>query len=221
MQAKRENWWLRISELREPAAPRNMEMLTPRLVIEKARAYAGPDALVATDVGQHQMWTAQYYSFSKPRRFLTSGGLGTMGFGMGAAIGGCVGTGGRRTVLFTGDGSFHMNLNELATAVTEGLPLTVVILNNGVLGMVRQWQTLFFEKRYAGTTLNRRTDFVKLAEAFGARGFLVERPEELDDVFKSAFEGNGVSVIDCRIGPDEMVFPMIPPNGSIRDIICS
>ena len=137
---------------------------------------------MATDVGQHQMWTTQYYQFKKPRTFVTSGGLGAMGFGMGAAIGSCVGSGFKRTLLFTSDGSFHMNMNELATAVSNELPLVVVLLNNNALGMVRQWQTLFFDGRYSNTSLNRRTDYVKLAEAFGAKGLRATTNAEYEKV---------------------------------------
>lgn len=195
------------------------EKLTPKVLIEKVQQYTDENTIIATDVGQHQMWTAQYYRHQRPRRFLTSGGLGTMGFGMGAAIGGCISGDKQRTVLFTGDGSFGMNLNELATAVSNELPLIVVIFNNGTLGMVRQWQTLFYDKRYSQTTLCRQTDFVKLAEAFGADGFRVCDISELDSVLAKAFAINTPVVIDCQIGMDENVLPMIPPGGSIDDII--
>lgn len=164
------------------------------------------------------MWAAQRYPLKKPRTFLTSGGLGTMGFGMGAAIGGAFGTG-KRSVLFTGDGSFGMNLNELATSVTQGVPLVIVIMNNGVLGMVRQWQTLFFDKHYSNTTLNRQTDFVKLAEAFGAKAERVFTADELEKAAKEAFAYNGTFIIDCAVDCDEFVLPMLPPGGSIDDII--
>lgn len=173
---------------------------------------------VATDVGQHQMWTAQRYPHSAKRSFLTSGGLGTMGYGMGAAIGASKATG-KKSVLFTGDGSFGMNLNELTTAVTKKVPLVVVIMNNGVLGMVRQWQTLFYNKHYSETTLGRGTDFVKIAEGFGARGRLVFTEEELEDACKEAFSCDGTYVIDCAVDCDEFVLPMLPPGGSIDDII--
>ena len=149
---------------------------------------------------------------------VSSGGLGTMGFGLGAAIGAAEGSG-CRTVLITGDGSFGMNLNELATAVSQNLPVTVVIFNNGVLGMVRQWQTLFYNKHYSNTTLNRKTDFVKLAEAFGAKGLRAETPEDFEKAFRVAYAENGPCVIDCKIDCDEFVLPMLPPGGSIDDII--
>lgn len=193
--------------------------LNPEMIIKAVNKRLAPDSPVATDVGQHQMWTAQYYSFHKPRTFITSGGLGTMGFGMGAAIGACIGTGMKKTVLFTGDGSFHMNMNELATAVTNHLPLVVVVLNNSVLGLVRQWQTMFFSRRYSNTTLNRATDFVLLAQAFGARGLRLDSIDKLDSVLDKAFQLTGPVVIDARIHRDEKVLPMIPPNGTVRDMI--
>ncbi len=221
--APRENklWWEQLAKMKEQAEndTAGPQRLTPKFIIEKIRQYTTEDTVIATDVGQHQMWVAQYYSFSKPRTFLTSGGLGTMGFGMGAAIGATFGTGKQKTVLITGDGSFHMNLNELATAVSQDLPLVVVIMNNSVLGMVRQWQTMFFDKRYAYTTLERKTDYKMLAEAFGAKGFVLSEAGEADRVFDKAFAAEGVVVIDCRIDRDEMVLPMIPPGGSINDII--
>ena len=173
---------------------------------------------IATDVGQHQMWVAQRYPFRKQRTFITSGGLGTMGFGMGAAIGACIATG-KRTVLFTGDGSFGMNLNELATAVSQNLPLVIVIMNNNVLGMVRQWQTMFYNKHYSSTTLDRKTDFVKLAEAFGAKGMRADSDSTLDEALKAAFNYEGTTVIDCLINSDERVLPMIPPGGAVSDLI--
>lgn len=193
--------------------------LSPQYIIQAANRILGDDILVATDVGQHQMWTAQYYPFSKPRSFITSGGLGTMGFGMGAAIGSCMANGAKRTVLFTGDGSFHMNLNEMSTAVANRLPLVIVVMNNGVLGMVRQWQTLFYGQRYSNTTLDRQTDFVKLAEAFGAKGIRVTNQTEVDAAYREAMETPGPVLIDCVIHPDEKVLPMIPPGGTIDDIM--
>ena len=191
--------------------------LSPYDIIDTIAAHAG-DVTVVTDVGQHQMWTAQRYPFKAPRTFLTSGGLGTMGFGMGAAIGAAAATG-RTSVLFTGDGSFGMNLNELATSVSQNVPLVVVIMNNGVLGMVRQWQTLFFDKHYSNTTLNRQTDFVKVAEAFGAKGARVFTKAELEKAAEEAFSCGGTYVIDCAVDCDEFVLPMLPPGGSIDDII--
>lgn len=193
------------------------DRLNPYDIIDIVSSRAG-DAIVATDVGQHQMWTAQRYPLKKPRTFLTSGGLGTMGYGLGAAIGAAAASG-KYSVLFTGDGSFGMNLNELATSVSQGLPVVIVIMNNGVLGMVRQWQTLFYEKHYSNTTLNRQTDFVKLAEAFGARAMRVSTKEELEKAAEEAFSYRGTFLIDCLVDCNEFVLPMLPPGGSIDDII--
>lgn len=192
--------------------------LTPYQIIDIVSEKADEHDIVVTDVGQHQMWAAQRYPLKNPRTFLTSGGLGTMGYGMGAAIGASAAEG-RRTILFTGDGSFGMNLNEMATAVSQNTPLVIVIMNNGVLGMVRQWQTLFFDKHYSNTTLARQTDFVKLAEAFGAKGARVFNAEELEKAAAEAFAHNGPFLIDCAIDCNEFVLPMLPPGGSIEDII--
>ena len=192
--------------------------LTPRNAIMTLNKHLGENTAVATDVGQHQMWAAQNVSFKKPRRFISSGGLGTMGFGLGAAIGAAVGTG-ERSVLVTGDGSFGMCLNELTTAVTYNVPVVILLMNNGVLGMVRQWQTLFFNKHYSNTILDRKTDFVALARAFGADGEAVDTVAALDKAFEHAFSCDGPYVIDCRIDKDEFVLPMLPPGGSMDDII--
>ena len=192
--------------------------LTPRNAIMTLNKHLSANTAVATDVGQHQMWAAQNVSFKKPRRFISSGGLGTMGFGLGAAIGAAVGTG-ERSVLVTGDGSFGMCLNELTTAVTYNVPVVILLMNNGVLGMVRQWQTLFFNKHYSNTILDRKTDFVALARAFGADGEAVDTVAALDKAFEHAFSCDGPYVIDCRIDKDEFVLPMLPPGGSMDDII--
>lgn len=192
--------------------------LTPRNAIMTLNKHLGENTAVATDVGQHQMWAAQNVNFKKPRRFISSGGLGTMGFGLGAAIGAAVGTG-ERSVLVTGDGSFGMCLNELTTAVTYNVPVVIFLMNNGVLGMVRQWQTLFFNKHYSNTILDRKTDFVALARAFGADGEAVDTVAALDKAFEHAFSCDGPYVIDCRIDKDEFVLPMLPPGGSMDDII--
>ena len=192
--------------------------LTPRNAIMTLNKHLGENTAVATDVGQHQMWAAQNVNFKKPRRFISSGGLGPMGFGLGAAIGAAVGTG-ERSVLVTGDGSFGMCLNELTTAVTYNVPVVILLMNNGVLGMVRQWQTLFFNKHYSNTILDRKTDFVALARAFGADGEAVDTVAALDKAFEHAFSCDGPYVIDCRIDKDEFVLPMLPPGGSMDDII--
>ena len=194
--------------------------LKPHQIINEICEQAGPEAVYVTDVGQHQMWAAQYLHHTKSRGFLTSGGLGTMGFGYGAAIGAQMALGrDARVVMLTGDGSFHMNLNEGCTAVSYDLPIITVIFNNQVLGMVRQWQTIFYEKRYSDTDPHRKTDFVKLAEAFGAKGYRATTPAEFKAAFTDAMKQQGPSWIDCRIGKDEKVLPMIPGGGTIEDII--
>ena len=190
----------------------------PHQLIDEVCARCDADTPIATDVGQHQMWVAQRYDFKNPRTFASSGGLGTMGFGMGAAIGACVAPG-KRTVLFTGDGSFGMNLNEMATAVSQKLPLVVVVMNNGVLGMVRQWQTLFYGARYSETTLERKTQFSELAKAFGAEGYAVTNMDELKASLDKAFATEGPVLIDCAIDMDERVLPMIPAGRSVEDLI--
>ena len=194
--------------------------MTPKKIFDVINELKDGDTVIATDVGQHQMWTAQYVDFEKPRRFASSGGLGTMGYGLGAAIGAQIASG-DKTVLITGDGSFGMNLNEMATAVTYNTPVIIVIMNNGVLGMVRQWQTLFYGKRYSNTVLGRKTDFVKLAEAFGAKGCRASTLEEFRAAFDKAIKHDGPYLIDTMIDMDEFVLPMLPPGGSIEDIITS
>ena len=194
--------------------------LKPHQIINEICEQAGPEAVYVTDVGQHQMWAAQYLHHTKSRGFLTSGGLGTIGFGYGAAIGAQMALGrDARVVMLTGDGSFHMNLNEGCTAVSYDLPIITVIFNNQVLGMVRQWQTTFYEKRYSDTDPHRKTDFVKLAEAFGAKGYRATTPAEFKVAFADAMKQHGPSWIDYRIGKDEKVLPMIPGGGTIEDII--
>ena len=192
--------------------------MTPKKIFDVINKVKDKSTIIATDVGQHQMWAAQYTDFEQKRRFASSGGLGTMGYGLGAAIGAAVATG-DKTVLITGDGSFGMNLNELATAVTYNTPIVIVLLNNGVLGMVRQWQTLFFDKRYSNTTLGRKTDFVKLAEAFGLEAERVSSIDEFEQAFKRGMAHNGPYLIDTLINMDEFVLPMLPPGGSIDDMI--
>lgn len=194
--------------------------LKPHQIIDEICNQAGPEAVYVTDVGQHQIWAAQYLHHTKSRGFLTSGGLGTMGFGYGAAIGAQMALGrDARVVMLTGDGSFHMNLNEACTAVSYDLPIITVIFNNQVLGMVRQWQTTFYEKRYSDTDPHRKTDFVKLAEGFGAKGYRAATPAEFKAAFADAMKQKGPSWIDCRIGKDEKVLPMIPGGGTVNDII--
>lgn len=196
-----------------------VDRLKPHQIMEIIAELAGPEAILVTDVGQHQMWAAQYCKRTHPRSFLTSGGLGTMGFGYGAAIGAQVACPERPVVHITGDGSFHMNLNELCTTVSYALPVITVVMNNTVLGMVRQWQTAFYEKRYSNTTLNRKTDYVKLADAFGAQGYHTQTPEQFRTALQKALQHKGPSVIECLIDKDERVLPMIPPGGTVDDIM--
>lgn len=215
------DWMARVAELQEKTREleaQNPDELTPFTAIDALAEAADKETIVATDVGQHQMWVAQHYPFETPRTFISSGGLGTMGFGLGAAIGAATATG-KKTILVTGDGSFGMNLNELATAVTNQTPVVVFIMNNGVLGMVRQWQTLFFDKHYSNTTLERKTDFVKLAEAFGMPGYRAMNMAELKEVLPKAFAEKGPVLVDCAIDCDAFVLPMLPPGGCIDDII--
>ncbi|MBR4509599.1 MAG: biosynthetic-type acetolactate synthase large subunit [Ruminococcus sp.] len=228
-ETKHLEWNARIAELRAEekaltdsalAAAKKLHpgKLAPYEIIDTISRYTSEGDIIATDVGQHQMWTAQRFPLKKPRTFISSGGLGTMGFGMGAAIGAAKANG-KRAVLITGDGSFGMDLNELATAISQEIKLVVVIMNNGVLGMVRQWQTALFDKRYSGTTLNRKTDFVKVAEAFGAKGGRASNTAELEKLAAEAFAYEGTFVIDCAVDSDEAVLPIFPPNGNIDDII--
>lgn len=195
-------------------------LMTPKKIFDVINSHKNEDTVIATDVGQHQMWTAQYVALEKPRKFVSSGGLGTMGYGLGAAIGAQMASG-NKTILITGDGSFGMNLNEMATAVSYNIPLVIVLMNNGVLGMVRQWQTLFFGKRYSSTTLNRKTDFVKLAESFGAKSARAATVEAFTAAFEEAMQHGGPYLIEAMIDQDEFVLPMLPPGGSMDDIITS
>jgi acetolactate synthase-1/2/3 large subunit len=194
--------------------------LMPHQVIGEVCEQCGPDAVYVTDVGQHQMWAAQYVHHVKSRGFITSGGLGTMGFGYGAAIGAQMALGrDKRVVMFTGDGSFHMNLNEACTAVSYELPIITVIFNNQVLGMVRQWQTSFYGKRYSQTDPHRKTNYVKLAEGFGLKGYHCENLAEFKAAFAEALTNKGPTWIECVIDKDEKVLPMIPGGGDVSNII--
>lgn len=211
-------WRSEISKLQKEEKNFESENLYPRRIINCIRKYTDNCTPIVTDVGQHQMWTAQYYKFKEPRTFISSGGLGAMGFGMGGAIGASTATG-RKTVLITGDGSFGMDMNELATVGTYNIPVIIIIMNNGALGMVRQMQTMFFDGHYSQTTLNRKTDFVKLADAFGIKSERVNSENELETVIKKAFMHGGPFVIDCPIDMNDRVLPMIPPNGTFDDLI--
>lgn len=202
----------------EALAQNESSDMSPQRIIEIINRFKSDDTIIATDVGQHQMWTAQGIQLEKPRRFLTSGGLGTMGYGLGAAIGASIGSG-EKSVLITGDGSFAMNLNELATAVTYNIPVVIVLFNNGVLGMVKQWQDQLFEGRYSHTVLERKTDFVKLAQAFGLEAARVKAAAEFESVFKEAVNKNAPFLIEAVIDKDEKVPSMFSPDGSLDDIV--
>lgn len=195
------------------------EYPTPQHYLQAMEDLRKSDDIVVTDVGQHQMWAAQVCRFNLPRTFLTSGGLGTMGYGMGAAIGASMAKPDKRVFLVTGDGSFHMNLNELVTLKSYSIPVVVLIMNNTVLGMVRQWQKLFYNKRYSQTDPHRATDFVKLAESFGVCGMRITKAEEIEPTLKKAVELNAPVVIDCSISPDANVLPMIPPGKDADSMI--
>ena len=199
---------------KDPNAP-----LKPADVFGILNENAGKDTIYVTDVGQHQMWATQYLNHHMPKKFITSGGLGTMGFGYGAAIGSKIGCPENRVIHITSDGSFHMNMNECCTAVSEKLPIITIIMNNKVLGMVYQWQTLFYGKRYAATTPERKTDYVKVVEGFGGIGYKATNPEEFKEVLKKAMKAQGPVWIDCEISREEMVLPMIPGGKSVDDMI--
>lgn len=218
---KRNEWNDTVDELKQhiPAMYSKKTALHPKFVLEKVHELLGDDTIIATEVGQHQMWVAQFYPFAKPKTFLTSGGLGTMGFGTGAAMGAQVAFPDRYVVHIAGDGSFRMNLNELATIAHYNLPVIILVANNGTLGMVRQWQKLFYEKRYSETTLDRGPDFVKLADAFGVRGFSAHNEAEFENVFKQAIAERSPALIDCYMDIDEMVFPMVPAGKAIDELL--
>lgn len=213
-------WKNEINSFRRPFNQLQIgDYVNPQKLIEAVDKATPNDTIVVTDVGQHQMWAAQFYKYKMPRTLLTSGGLGTMGYSMGAAIGAAVGCPNRRVVLFAGDGGFHMNLTELATMASYNVPVIMFIMNNTVLGMVRQWQKIFYGNRFSDTDPQRVTDFVKVAEAFGVKGMRINNNDEIDAVVKEAVALNEPVLIDCRISPDSNVLPMIPPGGAAADII--
>lgn len=213
------DWKEHIIPLRQPQVAEASETLTPKQVLETIRRLAPQDTIVATDVGQHQMWSIQYFHFDYPGQLLTSGGFGTMGFGLGAAIGAKCGNPDKVVVHTTGDGCFRMNCHELATVEHYGLPIITVVFNNGTLGMVRQWQNLIYKKRFSETTLDRGPDFVKLAEAYGLRGKRVTNLQEMEEAMKEALSAGCGYVIDCVLDMDEMVRPMVPGGGDITDFL--
>ncbi len=212
-------WKEHILPLREPSVPRESETLTPKQVLETIRRLAPQDSIVATDVGQHQMWSIQHFHFDYPGQLLTSGGFGTMGFGLGAAIGAKVGNPDKTVIHTTGDGCFRMNCHELATVEHYHLPIITVVFNNGTLGMVRQWQNLIYHKRFSETTLDRGPDFVKLAEAYGLKGFRAATMAQMEQAFSAALESGCGCVIDCVLDMDEMVRPMVAGGAHITDFL--
>lgn len=218
---KRDEWLEQIMKWKEdyPLDYQKGDHLSPQYAIKKISEISEHNAIITTEVGQHQMWAAQFYQFKDPRTFITSGGLGTMGYGTGAAIGAQVGKPDKRVIHIAGDGSFRMNCNELATISYYNIPLIIVIINNQVLGMVRQWQTLFYDNRHSETNLDRGPDFVKLADAYGIDGYRVTTQEEFDTIFAKAYAGNGPVIIDCLVNQDEFVLPMVAPGAPIDDLI--
>jgi acetolactate synthase-1/2/3 large subunit len=195
------------------------QAIKPQFVIRKLRELSEPDAIIATDVGQHQMWTAQFFTFTRPRTLLSSGGLGTMGYGLPAAMGAQAAFPQRQVIAICGDGGFQMNLQEIATLVQNRLPVKVCIMNNNYLGMVRQWQELFFGKRYSQTVLDLPIDFVKLAEAFGAAGFTATRPEEVEETIRKGFSTPGPVIMEFKIAREEKVLPMVPAGASLNEMV--
>ena len=212
-------WKERILPLRAPSVAEDSEKLTPQQVLEVIRLQAPQDAIVATDVGQHQMWAIKYLHFSYPGQLLTSGGFGTMGFGLGAALGAQMGNPHKRVIHITGDGCFRMNCHELCTVEHYGLPVISVVFNNGTLGMVRQWQNLIYGKRFSETTLDRGPDFVKLAEAYGLHGYRATNRQEMEEAFRQALSCGTGAVIDCVLDMDEMVRPMVAAGSPITKFL--
>ena len=216
---KNKDWLDTINKLKENKKILPNCEITPELFFDKLNELNDGSFIISTEVGQHQMWAAQYFKFKNPRTFITSGGLGTMGYGLGAAIGAQIGRPDKRVFNIAGDGSFGMNCNELVTAVKNKLPLIQVVMNNNCLGMVRQWQTLFYEERYSETTLDRPTDYVKLAEAFGAKAFRITKEDEIDDILRKALDSEGPVLIDYLVNSNKKVFPMVAPGAPINQII--
>ena len=212
-------WKEHILSMKTPSVVEPSDHLTPQQVLETIRRLAPQDAIVATDVGQHQMWSIQHFHFDYPGQLLTSGGFGTMGFGLGAAIGAKMGNPDKVVIHTTGDGCFRMNCHELATVQHYNLPIITVVFNNGTLGMVRQWQNLIYHQRYSETTLDRGPDFVKLAEAYGLKGFRVTNLQEMEQAFRDALDAGCGCVLDCHLDMDEMVRPMVAGGAHITDFL--
>jgi acetolactate synthase-1/2/3 large subunit len=221
LEKKRKPWLDQIDNWKKttPLAYKQTDVIKPQYVIETLYELTGGDAVISTEVGQNQMWAAQYYQLKEPGHFITSGGLGAMGFGLPAAIGAQVGAPHKQVVDIAGDGSIQMNIQELATAVQYNLPVKVVILNNGFLGMVRQWQELFYKRRYSSTKFAHAPDFVKLAEAYGAVGLRAKKPEEVASVLKQGLECNKPVIMDFIVEPEESVYPMVPAGVSIKKML--
>lgn len=194
-------------------------IIKPQFVIQKLRELSDEDAIISTDVGQHQMWTAQFFQFNKPRTLLTSGGLGTMGFGLPSAMGAQAAFPGRQVITICGDGGVQMNIQEMATLVQNRLPVKIVILNNNFLGMVRQWQELFFDKRYSSTCMELPIDFVKLADAYGAKGFSTAKPSDVEKIIKQGFEEEGPVIMEFKIAREEKVLPMVPAGAALNEMV--
>lgn len=221
---RRVRWWERIRAWQRQyplSFERSGDQIKPQMVVHELGRLTRGEAIISTDVGQHQMWTAQYYPFSYPRQLITSGGLGTMGFGVPAAIGAKIAHPDRQVVAVVGDGGFQMTNQELATAVQYGVPVKIIIMNNKYLGMVRQWQELFYDRTYSEVDLSVAPDFVKLAEAYGAGGFRATHPDELSDVLAAALAYDGVAVVDVQVSKEENVYPIVPAGASSRDMIIS
>ena len=213
-------WKAQIDSFRQPFIQDTIEdYVNPQTLIQCVDSMTDDDAIVVTDVGQHQLWVAQFYKFRYPRTLLTSGGLGTMGYSLGAAIGGKIGKPEKQVIMFAGDGGFHMNLTELATVATYNIPVKMFIMNNSVLGMVHQWQEFFYSGRFSSTEPGRKTDFVKVAEAFGVKALRINTNAEIEKTVREAISFDGPVLVDCRISPESNVYPMIPPGGAHTDMI--
>ena len=221
-QQEHAKWKKQVADWKQeyPVESPKIAALTPKFILETLHELTHGDAFICTDVGQHQMWTAQFYGFDYPRHFISSGGLGTMGFGLGAAIGTQIAHPDQTVINITGDGCFHMNMNELSTAATYNLPILEIVMNNQVLGMVRQWQRIFYDKRFSATVLNKKTDYDTVAKGLGANGVTVRTEQEFRRAVVRALEDRTTpTVINCVINPDEIVLPMVPGGQPIEDAI--
>ena len=218
---ERADWVNRVHQWMEdfPVRYQKDTTLRPQHIMEKIYELTNGDAVITTEVGQNQLWAAQYYKYTRPRTYISSGGLGTMGYGFGACIGAQIGMPDKKVFNIAGDGSFRMNCNELATAVEYKLPIIIVIMNNHVLGMVRQWQDLFYDSRFSSTTIDRGTNFVKLAEAYGAKGINVTSNDQVEDAIREALASDVPVVLNCEIDKNEKVFPIVPPGAAIDELI--